>query len=57
MYTCYIQIFKILASLCSWADWFETYLEETFSRDVAQLFEVLTEQVLVDFWMTFIFKY
>ena len=26
MYTCSIQSFKILASFCSWADWFESYL-------------------------------
>ena len=26
MYTCYIQSFKILASCCSWAGWFEPYL-------------------------------
>ena len=25
-YTCYIQIFKTLAGLCSWARWFESYL-------------------------------
>ena len=41
MYTCYIQSFKILASFCSWAGWFESYLVEipkdTFSRDVAQI--------------------
>ena len=41
MYSCYIQSFKILASFCSWAGWFESYLskipEDTFSRDVAHL--------------------
>ena len=26
MYTCYIQNFKILASFCSWAGWFESCL-------------------------------
>ena len=35
----YIQNFKPLASLCSWADWFESYLvknpEDRFSRVVA----------------------
>ena len=38
MYTCYIQSFKILASFCGWAGWFESYLvkipKDTFSRDV-----------------------
>ena len=29
MYTCYIQSFKILASFCSWAGWFEYYLVES----------------------------
>ena len=38
MYTCYIQSFKILASSCSWASWFECYLvEKTFSHDVAHI--------------------
>ena len=42
MYTCYIQSFKILASFCSCAGWFESYLakhslEDTFSRDVAHI--------------------
>ena len=41
MYTCYIKSFKILASFCSWAGWFESYLskipKDTFSRDVAHL--------------------
>ena len=41
MYTCYIQCLRILASFCSWAGWFESYLvkisEDTFSRDVAQM--------------------
>ena len=41
MYTRYIQGFKILASFCSWAGWFEYYLvevaEDTFSHDVAHL--------------------
>ena len=39
IYTCSVQSFKILASFCSWADWFESYLvenpKETFSHDVA----------------------
>ena len=39
MYTFYIQSFKTLASLCSWADRFESYLvanpEDWFSRDKA----------------------
>ena len=42
MYTCSIQSFKILASFCSWADWFECYLvkiaEDLFSRYVAQFY-------------------
>ena len=29
MYTCYIQSFKILASLHSWTGWFESYLVKT----------------------------
>ena len=41
MYICYIQSFKILASFCSWAGWFESYLaetpEDTFSCDDAQM--------------------
>ena len=40
-YTCEIQTFKPLASLCSWAGRFESYLvrnpEDRFSRDVAHL--------------------
>ena len=28
MYTCYIQSFKTLASLCSWGGWFKSYLFE-----------------------------
>ena len=34
MYTCYIQSFKILASFCSWAGWFESYLLENPQRRV-----------------------
>ena len=34
MYTCYIQSFKILASFCSWADWFESYLFENPWRHI-----------------------
>ena len=34
MCTCYIQSFKILASFCSWAGWFESYLVENSRRDV-----------------------
>ena len=34
MYTCYIQSFKILASFCSWAGWFESYLVENLRRHV-----------------------
>ena len=45
MYTCYIQSFKILASFCSWAGWFESYLvedpQDTFSRDVAHVIELM----------------
>ena len=41
MNTCYIQSFKILASFCSWAGWFESYWskipEDTFLRDVAHI--------------------
>ena len=40
MNTCYIQSFKIQASFCSWAGWFESYRsnipEDMFSCDVAQ---------------------
>ena len=28
MYSCYIQSFKSLASFCSWAGWFESYMVE-----------------------------
>ena len=34
MYTCYIQSLKILASFCSWADWFEPNLVESPRRHV-----------------------
>ena len=34
MYTCYIQSFKILASFCSRAGWFECYLVENPRRHV-----------------------
>ena len=34
MYTCYIQSFKILASFCRWAGWFECYLVENSRRHV-----------------------
>ena len=34
MYTCYIQSFKILASFCSWAGWFESDLVENLRRHV-----------------------
>ena len=34
MYTCYIQSFKILASFCSWAGWFECFLVENPRRHV-----------------------
>ena len=41
MYTCYSQIFNALASHCSWAGQFESYLvanpEDKFSHDVAQI--------------------
>ena len=37
MYTCYMPSFKILASLCSLAVWVESYLVDTFSRDVAHM--------------------
>ena len=40
--TCYSWNFKTLASLCSWAGWFESYLvgnpEDRFSHDVAHVF-------------------
>ena len=43
MYTCYIQSFKILASFCGWAGWFECYLvknpiRDIFLQDVAQFY-------------------
>ena len=42
MYTCYIQSFKILASFCSLAGWFDLTWskipEDTFSRDVAHIY-------------------
>ena len=34
MYTCYIQSFKILASFCSWAGWFECYLVANSRRHI-----------------------
>ena len=34
MYTCYIQSCKILASFCSWAGWFESYLVENPHRHI-----------------------
>ena len=41
IFSFYIRNFKPLSSLCSWADWFESYLvanpEDRFSRDEAQL--------------------
>ena len=41
MYIYYIQSFKILASFCSWAGWFESkwlqIFEDTYSRDVTQM--------------------
>ena len=34
MYTCSIQSFKILASFCSWAGWFESYQVENSRRHI-----------------------
>ena len=34
MYTCYIQSFTILASFCSWAGWFESYLVANPQRHI-----------------------
>ena len=34
MYTCSIQSFKILASFCSWAGWFKSYLVENPRRHI-----------------------
>ena len=34
MYTCYIQSFKTLASFCSWAGWFESYLVKNLRRHI-----------------------
>ena len=34
MYTCFVQSFKILASFCSWAGWFESHLVENPRRHV-----------------------
>ena len=34
MYTCYIQSFKTLASFCSWAGWFVSYLVENPGRHI-----------------------
>ena len=34
IYTCYIQSFKILASFCSWAGWFESYPIENPRRHI-----------------------
>ena len=34
MYTCYIQSLRILASFCSWAGWFESYLVKNLRRHI-----------------------
>ena len=34
MYTCYIQRLRILASYCSWAGWFESYLVKNLRRHI-----------------------
>ena len=34
MYTCYIPRIKILASFCSWAGWFESYLVKNLQRHI-----------------------
>ena len=34
MYACYIKSFKILASFCSWAGWFEPYLVKNLRRHI-----------------------
>ena len=34
MYNCYIQSFKILASFCSWAGWFECYQVKNARRHI-----------------------
>ena len=34
MYTCYIESFKILASFCSWAGWFESDLVKNLRRHI-----------------------
>ena len=34
MCTCYIRSFKILASFCSWAGWFQSYLVKNTQRHI-----------------------
>ena len=50
-YTCYSQSFKTLASLSSWAGWFESYLvqnpEDRFSRDEAHYKDSYQPEVLI----------
>ena len=56
----YIWSFKPLASFCSWADWFESYLvanpEDRFSHDVAQeLIKIYSPLVNVAIMLHFLF--
>ena len=50
-YTCHIQNFKTLASFCTWAGWFESYLvgnlKDSFSRDVAHFIQFLSKPIKV----------
>ena len=52
MYTCYIQRFKILASFCGWAGWFESYLVENPRRHIfawcGSILSILTSTVSPD---------
>ena len=52
IYTCYIESFKILASFCSWAGWFESYLVENPGRHIfAWCASSLMYAVLIMVWV------
>ena len=49
--TCYKQNFNFLASLCSWAYWFESHFvwnpEDRFSRDGAQIVQIIAVVIII----------
>ena len=55
--TCYKRNFNILASLCSWGDWFESRFhgnpEDRFSRDEAQLIASKLPAISIKFVIDF----